>query len=86
MGASGAIAFGLGVLVTGGGAGMPIGAICATAGFAANPPRIVNHSKELGRSLMVPTNLFISNDNPASSLINTWQFAAPPVAFTTQWT
>jgi hypothetical protein len=41
-------------------------------------------SSALERRFIGPTNLFISNDNPASQLINTWLAAASPVAVATQ--
>ena len=53
-------------VVVGAGAGTPIGLICESAGPAARTARPENISKELERRFIGPTNLFISNDNPAS--------------------
>jgi hypothetical protein len=71
-------------VVVGAGAGTPIGLICERAGPAASAARPENISKELERRFIESTNLFISNDNPASHPINTWLPAASPVASATQ--
>jgi hypothetical protein len=54
------------------------------AGAAAIPASAVNTSNELERSFIGPTNLFISNDNPASSYFHTSSIGSPPDAPTTQ--
>ena len=66
------------------GVATPVARFCAAAGATAIPASAVNTSNELERSFIGPTNLFISNDNPASSQFHTSRIDSSPDAPTTQ--
>ena len=76
----------LGMLARGAaGVGTPIGRICEMAGLAAIAAAAANTIREVERRLGGPiTNLFISNDNPASHRFHTLPAGGSPDAPATQ--